>query len=73
LYINSAEQDCPELNLLNGKVLEQKNNGSMLRFLCNDGYQLVGSVVRFCGSNGIWTGKETTCLLSKNRHTFNQL
>lgn len=30
--------------------------------MCNHGYTLVGSHVRECGANGLWSGAETRCL-----------
>lgn len=30
--------------------------------MCNHGYTLVGSHVRECGADGLWSGAETRCL-----------
>ncbi|CAB1338540.1 unnamed protein product [Coregonus sp. 'balchen'] len=36
--------------------------GATAIFMCNTGYTLVGSHVRECGVNGLWSGVETKCL-----------
>ncbi|XP_039595033.1 CUB and sushi domain-containing protein 1-like [Polypterus senegalus] len=36
--------------------------GATAIFTCNTGYTLVGSHVRECQANGLWTGVETRCL-----------
>lgn len=36
--------------------------GATAIFMCNHGYTLVGSHVRECGANGLWSGTETQCL-----------
>nr|XP_057944796.1 CUB and sushi domain-containing protein 1-like isoform X2 [Doryrhamphus excisus] len=36
--------------------------GATAIFMCNHGYTLVGSHVRECGANGLWSGSETRCL-----------
>uniref|UniRef100_A0A8C4ZUZ7 CUB and Sushi multiple domains 1 n=1 Tax=Gadus morhua TaxID=8049 RepID=A0A8C4ZUZ7_GADMO len=36
--------------------------GATAIFMCNHGYTLVGSHVRECGANGLWSGTETRCL-----------
>uniref|UniRef100_A0A3P8P4T7 CUB and Sushi multiple domains 1 n=1 Tax=Astatotilapia calliptera TaxID=8154 RepID=A0A3P8P4T7_ASTCA len=36
--------------------------GATAIFMCNHGYTLVGSHVRECGANGLWSGVETRCL-----------
>uniref|UniRef100_A0AAQ4Q019 CUB and Sushi multiple domains 1 n=1 Tax=Gasterosteus aculeatus aculeatus TaxID=481459 RepID=A0AAQ4Q019_GASAC len=36
--------------------------GATAIFMCNHGYTLVGSHVRECGANGLWSGAETRCL-----------
>ncbi|XP_077568652.1 CUB and sushi domain-containing protein 1-like isoform X2 [Stigmatopora nigra] len=36
--------------------------GATAIFMCNHGYTLVGSHVRECGANGLWSGSDTRCL-----------
>ncbi|KAM6977905.1 CUB and sushi domain-containing protein 1-like [Aplochiton taeniatus] len=36
--------------------------GATAIFTCNHGYTLVGSHVRECGANGLWSGTDTRCL-----------
>uniref|UniRef100_A0A7N8XP27 CUB and Sushi multiple domains 1 n=1 Tax=Mastacembelus armatus TaxID=205130 RepID=A0A7N8XP27_9TELE len=36
--------------------------GATAIFMCNHGYTLVGSHVRECGADGLWSGIETRCL-----------
>lgn len=36
--------------------------GATAIFMCNHGYTLVGSHVRECGADGLWSGTETRCL-----------
>lgn len=36
--------------------------GATAIFTCNTGYTLVGSHVRECLANGLWSGSETQCL-----------
>lgn len=36
--------------------------GATAIFMCNHGYTLVGSHVRECGADGLWSGAETRCL-----------
>jgi len=36
--------------------------GATAIFTCNTGYTLVGSHVRECLANGLWSGAETQCL-----------
>lgn len=36
--------------------------GATTIFTCNSGYTLVGSHVRECLANGLWSGTETRCL-----------
>ncbi|XP_032416301.1 CUB and sushi domain-containing protein 1 isoform X4 [Xiphophorus hellerii] len=36
--------------------------GATAIFMCNHGYTLVGSHVRECGADGLWSGAETKCL-----------
>lgn len=40
--------------------------GATAIFMCNHGYTLVGSHVRECGANGLWSGAETRCLGKEN-------
>lgn len=36
--------------------------GATAIFMCNHGYTLVGSHVRECAANGLWSGADTRCL-----------
>ncbi|CAG5126876.1 unnamed protein product, partial [Candidula unifasciata] len=35
--------------------------GAVVRFVCNNGYRVVGSLERTCQSDGTWSGHETFC------------
>ena len=35
--------------------------GSIVYYVCNDGYDLVGSTARRCQDNGEWTGSNVSC------------
>src|SRR4029434_10533953 len=43
--------------------------GATAIFSCNTGYTLVGSRVRECMSNGLWSGSEVQCLCETFDHT----
>lgn len=49
--------------------------GATAIFMCNHGYTLVGSHVRECSANGLWSGLETRCLgkICDMRHTASGL
>lgn len=44
--------------------------GATAIFTCNTGYTLVGSHVRECLANGLWSGTETQCLGKKSNFWF---
>lgn len=44
--------------------------GATAIFTCNTGYTLVGSHVRECLANGLWSGTETQCLGKKTNFCF---
>ncbi|XP_058878367.1 CUB and sushi domain-containing protein 3 isoform X1 [Acipenser ruthenus] len=44
------------------KIGTQTTFGATSIFTCDQGYMLVGSVVRECLSSGLWSGSETRCL-----------
>lgn len=47
----------------NGKKMGTLTSyGATAIFMCNTGYTLVGSHVRECQANGLWSGDETKCL-----------
>nr|XP_018667880.1 sushi, von Willebrand factor type A, EGF and pentraxin domain-containing protein 1-like isoform X2 [Ciona intestinalis] len=57
---------CPDLNdLRNGEMTctDSNNFRSDCTFLCNDGYNLVGSNVRTCRADHAWTGSAASCVL----------
>ena len=35
---------------------------SEARYTCNSGYIRIGNEIRFCGTNGEWTGNPPTCV-----------
>ena len=37
------------------------DSGETCTFTCNTGYQLMGSVMRTCQSNGSWNGNDAIC------------
>ena len=46
----------------NGRVvIDQYSVGSSAKYLCTDGFVLVGDPVRQCQTNGEWTGTAPTC------------
>lgn len=54
---------CPELrDPDNGDVnFNSVKPGSVAKYKCNRGFQLVGSPSRKCQDNGEWTGKDPVC------------
>ncbi|KAH3802204.1 hypothetical protein DPMN_155877 [Dreissena polymorpha] len=42
---------------------------AVARFMCNQGYELIGDGERMCQATGIWTGIQPTCLMKGNEHT----
>lgn len=59
---------CGELpSPANGKKMGTLTTyGATAIFMCNTGYTLVGSHVRECQANGLWSGVETKCLGKKH-------
>ena len=46
----------------NGKsVLTGSTPGSVVKYSCNSGYDLVGNSKRKCQTNGVWSGSLPTC------------
>jgi len=39
-------------------------DGDNCSFACDDGYELTGSAMRTCGSDGNWSGDNVTCTRS---------
>lgn len=58
-----SAKDCGPISTpLNGtKVGEQTTYPSKIIFTCDDGFNLRGSNVRQCKSDGEWNGVETSC------------
>ncbi|KAM4743611.1 fibulin-7 isoform 2-T2 [Anableps anableps] len=58
--INST---CPKLDApINGRKLGKSHNvGHEVHFLCNPGYEIVGSESRVCQESLTWTGQQPTC------------
>lgn len=56
-------QDCGHLPApMNGTVTRgQTTYPNKLSFSCDEGFELVGSLVRQCGADGNWTGHQPTC------------
>ena len=50
-----------------GKVVPRTNHaeGSMVRYSCDDGYELIGDAYRIC-RNGQWTGTAARCQSRSN-------
>ncbi|KTG02859.1 hypothetical protein cypCar_00029462, partial [Cyprinus carpio] len=64
---------CGELpSLPNGRKMGTLTTyGATAIFMCNTGYTLVGSHVRECQANGLWSGDETKCLAITCGHPGN--
>ncbi|XP_034376137.1 CUB and sushi domain-containing protein 1 isoform X1 [Arvicanthis niloticus] len=68
----STEEDRPRCKVISCGSLSFPPNGNKIGtltiygataiFTCNTGYTLVGSHVRECLANGLWSGSETRCL-----------
>lgn len=58
-----SAEDCGPISVpLNGtKRGEQTTYPSKVMFTCDDGFDLRGSNVRQCKSDGEWSGVETSC------------
>jgi len=58
-----AAIDCGNLPTpRNGSIHgEHTTYSNTLRFICDDGFTLVGSTIRKCGANGTWSGVGTVC------------
>ncbi|XP_077968899.1 uncharacterized protein LOC120344327 isoform X6 [Styela clava] len=59
-----VDAECPPLeNPKNGYVVVGKvTYGSVVKYVCNDGYTLVGLDERVCTSSRKWSGLEPTCV-----------
>ncbi|XP_041370822.1 protein lev-9-like isoform X2 [Gigantopelta aegis] len=55
--------DCPELGPpLHGTMIGSGTMyGSVIRFVCNDGFKVVGSSERRCQSDRTWSGQDAVC------------
>nr|XP_048312083.1 CUB and sushi domain-containing protein 1 [Myodes glareolus] len=68
----NTEEDRPRCKVISCGSLSFPPNGNKIGtltvygataiFTCNTGYTLVGSHVRECMANGLWSGSETRCL-----------
>uniref|UniRef100_F6PWZ1 Uncharacterized protein n=1 Tax=Ciona intestinalis TaxID=7719 RepID=F6PWZ1_CIOIN len=45
------------------KCTDGDNYSSDCQFICDIGYELVGTNFRSCGGEGVWSGREVTCVL----------
>ncbi len=69
---------CPELSLINGNVqyhsgLDSGDRavGDLAFYNCDSGYILNGDFIRICGSDGVWSGSQSTC--QRMYYNINQL
>jgi len=65
----SLLERCPELtDPTNGMVCcslgvdGDPTEGDTCDYMCTTGYVLSGNDMRTCGSNGMWTGSDPTCV-----------
>lgn len=61
---NCADGLCPRLpNPANGRVIQPNPivEGSVARYICNTGYELIEESTRTCRS-GVWSGNTPTCV-----------
>ena len=42
-------------------ILDSPEPGDTVTFMCNNGYNLLGSNSRTCLSTGLWSGEVATC------------
>lgn len=63
-FVSTVEVDCgPVLDLLNGSTyVNGSGHGGFVMYTCNNGYQLVGDMIRRCTALGLWSGKEPRCV-----------
>ncbi|XP_026693188.2 sushi, von Willebrand factor type A, EGF and pentraxin domain-containing protein 1-like isoform X4 [Ciona intestinalis] len=57
---------CPEIEEPDHgrkKCTDGDNYSSDCQFICDIGYELVGTNFRSCGGEGVWSGREVTCVL----------
>ena len=59
---------CDNLSIANGEILFCSSDrvgvgyeGDTCSFTCNTGYELTGSDIRTCQSNGSWSGIDDVC------------
>ena len=57
--------ECAALEApMNGTVLpEGVTAGHNASYQCDNGFKLVGDIIRTCQNNGTWSGMEPTCTL----------
>lgn len=61
---NCNEKRCPPINAPASGVITMVGDailGNIATFICNAGYQLVGSQKRLCAADGQWSGVQPTC------------
>ena len=59
--------ECPGLTLHNGNVvITGTNSGDLANYTCVQGYTLVGSTIRECTLDGLWSGDEPSCFHELN-------
>ena len=63
LAIDCGNLPTPRNGSIHGEHTTYSNT---LRFICDDGFTLVGSTIRKCGANGTWSGVGTVCKGNKN-------
>ena len=68
--INSplVAKDCGKLPFpMNGSVFgSQTTFPNKLQFSCDNGFDLIGSTVRRCEADGMWSGQQTACQGKRN-------
>ena len=72
-FFSFSTTECPTLptSISHGVVYGSGNlEGSSFRFICQDGYSLVGSDVLFCSQEGSWNTSVPKCLRGKNKNLF---
>lgn len=55
--------DCGFLGVpMNGSIIGEKTSyPSSIRIICDEGFDLFGSSIRVCTSNGTWSGTNSSC------------
>lgn len=64
--------DCGQLQNPNKGQVDMTQGSAyqaVARYMCNQGYELIGDEERVCRATGTWSGIQPTCLMKGNGRT----